>query len=221
VSRPARSPHLRSRPGASLEVLHVPFSTRRSRRALAPEAAGLRTYPAAAFTPAPSARARFAGPRSACVRPCGFSLLRRDRRGVARSGGRSGWVVRSSLTCRADSLATRLCVPTVSRSRVRRSRRRDPRRLPVRRAGAVGVADSSCFALFVSRFLHCAPARSRRTRRSERYLYAASISPPEPGHAPTRPLARCSATRRSGSHAALPDERSFPLNSSGGAPGVL
>jgi len=60
-----------------------------------------------------------------------------------------------------------------------------------------------------------------------------AISPPEPGHAPTRPLARCSATRGLGHfRAAQPDEGSFPqsprgdfspraLGSPGGAPGVL
>jgi hypothetical protein len=43
-------------------------------------------------------------------------------------------------------------------------------------------------------------SRSRRTRRSERFsLHAALIWPPGLGHAPTRPLARCSATRCTGS----------------------
>jgi hypothetical protein len=62
-------------------------------------------------------------------------------------------------------------------------------------------------------------ARSRRTRPSE--LCRSAISPPEPGHAPTRPLARCSATRCSGpNHAAQPAREVFPLSSPGGAPGV-
>jgi len=47
-----------------------------------------------------------------------------------------------------------------------------------------------------------------------------AISSPEPGHAPTRPLARCSATRRSGHRTALPDEGSSLWSPSGGAPGV-
>jgi hypothetical protein len=67
------------------------------------------------------------------------------------------------------------------------------------RAGVVGETDSSHL-----------PARSRRTRRAERF-HAAFISPPGPGHAPTCPFTRRSATRCPGSHAALPDERSFPL----------
>jgi hypothetical protein len=121
VSRPARSA-IPGRQGASLEVSHVPFSTRRSRRALAPKAAGLRTCPAPAFMPAFRPRF-FHGPRSVGIRPCGFSLFRRDRRGVARSGGRSGWVVRSSLTCRAAIPRSCACkCQPVTRSLIEKTR---------------------------------------------------------------------------------------------------
>jgi len=73
MSRPARSA-IPDRPDASLEVSHVPFSARRSRRALAPKAAGLQTCPAPAFMPAFRPRCSV-GPRSAGIRPCGFSLF--------------------------------------------------------------------------------------------------------------------------------------------------
>jgi len=59
---------------ATLLRFDVPFSTRQPRRALAPKAAGLRTYPAAAFF-ASAFRPRCAGPRLAMRRPCGFSLF--------------------------------------------------------------------------------------------------------------------------------------------------
>jgi len=59
---------------------------------------------------------------------------------------------------------------------------------------------------------------------------AATISLPGAGHAPTRPLARCSATRRRGTRGLARRESIFPLTgrfsfprefSPGGAPGVL
>jgi hypothetical protein len=176
----------RGRPSASLEVSphplqHTWVASRASSEGGQPPDVSRSGVHACAFRP----RCFAPGPRSAGVRPCGFSLLRRDRRGVARSGGHSGWVVRSSLTCRTVALV-RVCT-IASRSRVHRSRRRDPRRLPVRRAGGVGVADSS-FALPHARGGPVGPSA----------FHAASISPPKPGHAPTRPLARCSATRCSG-----------------------
>jgi len=59
---------------ATLLRFDVPFSTRQPRRALAPKAAGLRTYPAAAFF-ASAFRPRCAGPQLAMRRPCGFSLF--------------------------------------------------------------------------------------------------------------------------------------------------
>jgi hypothetical protein len=86
---------------------------------------------------------------------------------------------------------------TVRRSRIRRSRRRNSHRLLVRCAGDVGVADSS----FVTR--RHGPVRSSALRRED--LAA------RPGHAPTRPLARCSATTARGFRAALPGEWFFPL----------
>jgi hypothetical protein len=86
---------------------------------------------------------------------------------------------------------------TVRRSRIRRSRRRDSRRLPVRCTGNVGETDSS----FVTR--RNGPVRSSALRRED--LAA------RPGHAPTRPLARCSATTARGFRAALPGEWFFPL----------
>jgi hypothetical protein len=62
ASRPARFSLMADR--APLLRFRVPFSTRGLRRALAPEAAGLRTCPAAALTHlAPSARAIGSGPR--------------------------------------------------------------------------------------------------------------------------------------------------------------
>jgi hypothetical protein len=82
----------------------------------------------------------------------------------------------------------------------------DRTRLPssaIRRTGAVGVTD----------------AHASRPDPLHRALPLA-ISSSEPGHAPTRPLARCSATRRSGCRTALPDEGSSLWSPSGGAPGV-
>jgi len=65
------------------------------------------------------------------------------------------------------------------------------------RASAVGESDSSPY----SRTLAADPSVRALSRRL--------LSPPGPGHAPTRPFARCSATRHPSHRAALPDERSF------------
>lgn len=71
-----------------------------------------------------------------------------------------------------------------------------------------------------SRLVFCAPARSRRTRRSERFPRRVHLA----ARAGSCTDASFSAVFRYPllrPHAALPDERSFPLSSSSGAPGVL
>jgi len=74
-------------------------------------------------------------------------------------------------------------------SRIRRSRRRDPRRHRHVAPSAAGVTDPRARGAS-SQVSHAAVGDCVLT-------VASAISPLEPGHAPTRPLARCSATRRS------------------------
>jgi len=152
-----------------------PFSTRRPRRALFPKAAGPRTYPAAAFRLAFRPRlGRDLGRRAfalAVFRFVGEIITRR------RSGRRTVGVGRSIVANVSHGSA-----PPVTLSSIEKTRS------PVVFRSAARVGSVKPTRLRAS--------RSRRTRRSERFsLHAALISPPGPGHAPTRPLARCSATR--------------------------
>jgi len=166
-----------------------------------PVAANHRTIPLRRFAARPRSDARIWEIEAALA----LAVFRfsRDRTGLARTGGRSGWVVRSSPTCRALS----------RRPRIRRSRRRDSRRL----RSVVQVRSEKPV-----RTLATDPAMSSA---------AALISRPDAGHAPTRPFARCSATRRTGPRGPagrgdLPSYgkllRALPARvlSSGGAPGV-
>jgi len=151
----------------------------------------------------------------------------RSLRGVARAGGRSGWVVRSSLTCRTV-FRTRVCdTPPVTLSSIEKTR--SP--VVLRSAARVGsvkptrleyltlAGDPSVRALLATRRLDLAARAGSCTDASFSAVFR-------------YPLYRVS-------RAALPDERSFPLRdrtpdgpfrrilrpprvaSSGGAPGVL
>jgi hypothetical protein len=153
-----------------------------SRVARTPKAAGLRNIPLRRFAPAAPAHCR--EPRSAACRPCGFSLLAKSRPAqLDLADVRGGSFDRRQRVARPTPLVVS---PPVTHSSIDRTR------LPssaIRRTGAVGVTD----------------AHASRPDPSNRALPLA-ISSPEPGHAPTRPLARCSATRCSGCRTALPDE---------------
>jgi len=91
----------------------------------APKAAGLRIIPLRRFMLA--SPARFSRTSVGGVSPLRFFAPGEIALGTARSGGRSGWVVRSSQTCPCDQhLRSRVCG---RRSRIRRSTGRDSRRL--------------------------------------------------------------------------------------------
>jgi len=172
----------------------VPFSVRQP-------CSALRRRPASGssrFGVSRSPRPRSCEPRSAACRPCGFSLLAKSRSAqLDLADVRGGSFDRRKRVARTAHFVLRAPVTHSSIDRTR---------LPssaIRRTGAVGVTD----------------AHASRPDPSNRALPLA-ISSPEPGHAPTRPLARCSATRRSGHRTALPDEGSSLWSPSGGAPGV-
>jgi hypothetical protein len=170
---------------APLLRFYVPFSTRQPRRALFPKAAGLRTCPASAFPHfgSPSARALIAdlGQRRSPLR---FFASRRDHmRRVARDRRTVG-VGRSIVAnVSRDPAHTRVC--RIAGHAFIDREDAISRRLPVLHAGAVGETDSSLFVPH-ARGGPVGPSCSLRRFR---------ISPPGPGHSPTRPLARCSGTR--------------------------
>ena len=125
---------------------------------------------------------------AAQVAPAVFHALRRTTQWHGSNGGRSGWVVRSSPTC-----PTRLSAPCVGHAFVDRE---DATPVVIDPSYGWGRRNRRCARVTAD------PASRALPRRD---------SPPEPGHAPTRPLARCSATRILRPIAARPNEGFFPL----------